>query len=166
MRKVIVTPCKVICENLAFRIPWCGLLLIQGTGFKIKPQSITDSKKSVFRDFGFLDFGFRIPWCRLLLIQGNGFQIKPQWIPDSKKSVFRDFGFLDFGFRIPWCRLLLIQGNGFQIKPPWIPDSKRSVFPGFRIPKLCIIGFRIPKNRISQSTSNCFLDSGLSYMER
>ena len=76
--------CKIIRDSVWFRIPWCGPLII-GTGFMIPPQLILDSKRSFYRDSGFLDLdswfqivgflnpqqtfsGFWIPWANVFWI--------------------------------------------------------------------------------------------------
>ena len=72
---------------------------ISGTGIRIPPQWILDSKRSVFQDSGFLylDSGF----------QREGFWIPLStifWIPDSTWKSF-----LDSGFRVylTWGELFL-----------------------------------------------------------
>ena len=105
------TPCKVIHDSLGIRIPWCGLR-IPRTGFKIPPRWVPNSKKSLFRDSGFLDMdsefqrvGFRIP-------QSNIFRI-----PDSTSKCFLDSGIritlhgADFCMLVPFLKPIQITLN-------------------------------------------------------
>ena len=71
----------------------CGLR-IQGTGFKIPPRSIPDSKRSVFSDSGFQKIVFRIP-------QTNIF-----WIATPTSKCF-----LDSGIRSIWITQFIFLMN-------------------------------------------------------
>ena len=124
MAEANISPRRVIHNSPGFRIP--------DTELKILPQWIPDSKRSVFRDSGFLDLDSRFQRVGFRILDlDSGFQRVGFWILDLD-SRFQGVGFrildLDSGFQRVEFRIS--QVNVFRISDF---TSKRFLNFGIRI---------------------------------